>query len=80
MSAYLTYEISGVNSRKQPVSVRVRALTKPSQETAEWILREKYPSAQDVEITIPAAHKYPKEHINPIKVSTLATTPARRTA
>jgi hypothetical protein len=80
MSAYLNYEISGVNSRKQKVSVRVRALTKPSQETAEWLLKEKYPSATEVKITIPAAHKYPKEEVSPIKVSTLATTPARRTA
>lgn len=79
MSAYLTYEIHG-KARSGHVTIQVRALTKPDQEAAEWLIREKYPSARDVIVTIPAAHHYPKIKVKPIKASTLTTTPARRTS
>ena len=77
MSAYLTYEING-EAYGLDVSVQIRAMSKPSKEAAEWLIREKYPSARNVTVTIPAAHKYPAPIIEEPRAATMATTPLRR--
>lgn len=78
MAAFLTYEIYGKNSAGHRVSIQVRLLATPPAEVAEFLLREKYPSATDIKVMIPAAHKYPKPEPAPVQVRTLATTPVRR--
>lgn len=78
MAAYITYEIYGHNSRGELVSSTFRLLATPSQEVAEYLLHEKYPSATDVKWFIPAGHGYPKPKPAAVKASTLSTTPVRR--
>lgn len=78
MSAFLTYEIYGKNSAGKRVSIEVRLLQTPTQDFAEFALREAYPSAAEVSWTIPAARNYPKPARKPVTVKRMATTPIRR--
>lgn len=79
MAAYLTFTIIGRRSRSRAgtdeVQVTVRAIAKPDEETATWLLREAYPSAVLVAVAANAAHGY-----RPITAASLATTPVRRAA
>lgn len=81
MSAYITYEIKGRNGQDKEVSILIKAAASPTPEAALWLIRERYPSVKDgtVEVTLPAAHKYPlrKGPVHPR--TTMGTTPIRRT-
>jgi hypothetical protein len=77
MAAYLTWTIIGRISRTRhgsdEVQILVRSIQRPDEQTAEWLLREKYPSAVVTNVVANAAHEY-----EPITAASLATTPVRR--
>lgn len=78
MSAYQNYVIVGRLPRKRKgtdmVQVPIRALVRPDEAAAEWLLHERYPSATFVETVTPARVRYPRE----ITVRHLLRTPLRR--
>lgn len=78
MAAYITYTILGErpHSREgtREVSVTIRALAKPDNAAAEWLLQERYPSARLTGVVVNAAHRYPRA----ITSAHLARVPMRR--
>lgn len=77
MAAYLTFTIIGERSQSRhgtkEVQIKVRALARPDEETATWLLQEKYPSAKVTHIVVDAAHSYRE-----VTAASLATKPLRR--
>ena len=80
MSAYLTFTILGRRSRSREgsdeVSITIRAISRPDEETATWLLRERYPSAEVTDVVTNAGQRYRY----PITAASLATVPVRRQA
>jgi len=80
MSAYITYEIHGINSAGSEVSILIKAAATPTSEAALWLIRERYPSVKEdsVRVTLPAAHKYPLRK-GPVHQRSMESTAIRRT-
>ena len=80
MSAYITYEIKGTTRAGNEVSVLIKLAASPPEETALFLIRERYPSVQEgtVRVTLPAAHKYPARR-GPAHIRTMESTAIRRT-
>ena len=78
MSAYISMTIVGKLPRKRngsdEVTVPIRVLATPDDAAAEWLLHERYPSAEFVGVVTNAAVRYPAE----ITAKHLARTPLRR--
>lgn len=81
MSAYITVVLVGRLPRKRngtdEVKHQIRVLQYPDEATAEYLLKEIYPSATLVGMVTPAAHGYPAKGLT---VANLKHTPLRRQA
>jgi hypothetical protein len=79
MSAYITVTLIGKLPRKRrgtdEVKHEIRVLQYPDEKTAEYLLREMYPSATLVGMATPAAYGYPAGGLT---AANLKHTPIRR--
>lgn len=79
MSAYITVVLIGKLPRKRngtdEVKHQIRVLQYPDEATAEYLLKEIYPSATLVGMATPAAHGYPPKGLTS---EHLRHTPLRR--